>query len=370
MVSKRYAQEMSHWYDKMGSMSRQQRHSMIVLRLALMALLITGFGLPMWTGTAHAQDPQFSQYYAAPVYLNPAFVGASGSEHRAVVNHRLQWPNLPQAFRTYAFSYEYNMAALNSAFGLMVVGDKAGSTNLRSNQIGGIYSFKVRLEDKLVIAPALYFGYGRRTLDYSRLIFGDQLAFDAQGSPTIDPAAGSGVESTFFDFGAGMLLYNKHFWLGYASHHLNNPNISLIDGQAPVPTKHSLHGGLRIPITYGRSRDILASIAPSFNYRSQGAFDQLDLGFYFYYDPIVAGLWYRGIPLAQHVPDNIDHDAITFMLGVKFDQFDLGYSYDVTVSGLGATSGGAHEISLAYQFQSTRPGKIRRKEKFLPCPSF
>lgn len=320
--------------------------------------------------SAKAQDPQFSQYYAAPMYLNPAFAGASGSEHRMVVNHRLQWPNLPQAFRTYAFSYEYNFTPLRSAFGLQVVTDKAGSTNLRSTQVGGVYSFKVNIQNKLILAPALYFGYGQRTLDYSRLIFGDQLAFDAQGSPTIDPVAGSGVESAYFDFGSGFLMYNKHFWLGFSSLHMNRPNISLIDGTAPIPTRNSVHGGLRIPITYGRDREQLASIAPSFNYRSQGRFDQLDLGFYFYYDPIVAGLWYRGIPIAQHVEDNIDHDAITFMLGVQFDQFDLGYSYDVTVSGLAGSSAGAHEISLSYQFNTTRPGKIKRKEKFIPCPSY
>ncbi|WP_417266527.1 type IX secretion system membrane protein PorP/SprF, partial [Brumimicrobium sp.] len=29
-------------------------------------------------GEVHAQDPQFSQFYANPIYLNPAFAGSHG----------------------------------------------------------------------------------------------------------------------------------------------------------------------------------------------------------------------------------------------------------------------------------------------------
>ncbi len=49
-----------------------------------------------------AQDPQFSQFYAAPMYLNPGFAGTT-VDNRIVFNHRIQWPSLPGAFVTSNF---------------------------------------------------------------------------------------------------------------------------------------------------------------------------------------------------------------------------------------------------------------------------
>ena len=84
----------------------------------------------------------------------------------------------------------------------------------------------------------------------------------------------------------------------------------------------------------------------------------------------MAGLWYRGIPVQQTVSDNISQDAVTFLMGLRFDNFDVGYSYDITVSRFGINSGGSHEISMMYQFNVIKAHKIKRKEKFIPCPTF
>ena len=46
-----------------------------------------------------AQDPQFSQFYAAPLYINPAFTGAS-EYTRIGANYRNQWPGISGSFVT------------------------------------------------------------------------------------------------------------------------------------------------------------------------------------------------------------------------------------------------------------------------------
>ena len=51
----------------------------------------------LFASAAQAQDPEFSQYYAAPLYLNPAFAGTS-VDHRFIANYRNQWPNISHAF--------------------------------------------------------------------------------------------------------------------------------------------------------------------------------------------------------------------------------------------------------------------------------
>ena len=55
-------------------------------RFLAMILLLTA-------GSAYAQDPEFTQFYANPLYLNPAFAGSSHCP-RMNLNYRNQWPAL------------------------------------------------------------------------------------------------------------------------------------------------------------------------------------------------------------------------------------------------------------------------------------
>lgn len=321
--------------------------------------------------TGYAQDPEFSQYYSAPLYLNPAFSGTS-TDHRLIANHRNQWPNVSNGFVTYAFSYDYNYSDINSGLGLMVVTDRAGSANLRSTTLNFQYAYKVNLNDKWMLSSGLNFGIGFRNIDFNKLVFGDQLAFDTDGNaPTDDPIYSNIGSSTYFDFGAGILAYNRKFWLGFSAAHLNRPNRSLLGEEAQIPIKTTFHGGVRIPLYHGPfKKDRIAAVAPSFIYRQQGQFDQLDLGAYFLYDPVVVGLWYRGIPIKQNVRDNISQDAVVIIIGFQLSKVELSYSYDLTVSELGPIAGGAHEIALKYKLDVNTSLKSKKREKYIPCPTF
>ena len=97
-------------------------------------------------GTALAQDVQFSQYYQAPLFMNPGFTGIT-PQQRLVGNWRLQWPNLPQAYATYAFSYDIFVDELRSGFGVLVTTDKMGSAGWQTTTAGLLYSFKVKISE-------------------------------------------------------------------------------------------------------------------------------------------------------------------------------------------------------------------------------
>jgi type IX secretion system PorP/SprF family membrane protein len=317
------------------------------------------------------QDPEFSQYYAAPLVLNPAFTGTS-SDHRFIANHRNQWPNITNGFVTYALSYDYNLEHLNSGLGVMIMADKAGTANLKSTVINFQYAYKVNLNDKWMLSSGLNFGLGYRNIDFSKLVFGDQLEFDSDtGIPSDDPVFSNLQSTSYFDFGGGMLAYSRKFWLGFSAWHLNNPNRSLINEEAQIPVKTSLHGGVRIPLYHGVfKKDRIAAIMPSFVYKHQGNFDQFDLGTYFFYEPVVIGAWYRGIPILQNKADNVSHDAVVVILGFQLQQFEVTYSYDVTVSRLGPISGGSHEVALKFRVDLATRTKSKKKQKYIPCPTF
>jgi len=320
---------------------------------------------------AFAQDPEFSQYYAAPLYLNPAFAGTT-DDHRFMANYRNQWPNITKGYQTYSFSYDYNLYHYNSGVGFMVTSDKAGTAGLKSTELNFVYSYKFNIAGKWVIASGLNFGYAFRSIDFNKLIFSDQLQFDANGNaPSDDPAAYNLSTAKYFDFDAGALAYNKTFWFGFAASHLNTPNRSLMNEEAILPMKMTLHGGVRIPLYWGPfKRDRISVLSPSFVYKRQGNFDQLDVGAYFLYDPVVIGVWYRGIPIQQNVKDNISQDAVVVILGFNLAQVEFSYSYDFTVSDLGPASGGTHELALKYKLAIQTGAKHKRKQKFIPCPTF
>ena len=58
------------------------------------------------------------------------------------------------------------------------------------------------------------------------------------------------------------------------------------------------------------------------------------------------------------------------ILGFQFEKIELGYSYDFTVSELGPISGGAHEVAVKYKLDMAAQVKTKRKDKFIPCPTF
>lgn len=171
----------------------------------------------------------------------------------------------------------------------------------------------------------------------------------------------------------GGLIFNPKYWFGVAVHHLNQPNESLYpDRIGLLPRRISVHGGWRFQAgSGGLYRKNGKAVLVAFNYRQQAEFSQLDLGAYLELNPVVFGIWYRGLPgLKSNGYGYLNHDAIAVMAGVGNKYFRFGYSYDITVSqlSLGATAG-AHELSLSYEWANKRNNKLGKK-RIIPCAKF
>ncbi len=344
---------------------------MIIFEMMPKRIIILLLGL-LPVSWAQAQiDPQFSQFYAAPLMVNPGYTG-SVEAHRVIFNGRIQWPNLPQAYQTMAFSYDFWRPELRSGFGIQVLTDKAGSAGLRYTTARFNYSYKV-IVNGWVLSPGIYFGYSLQSFDANKLLFGDQLDF-GQGNlpPSQDPNVGKLNNIQFFDTGAGLLVYNAKTWFGASVFQLNEPNVSLIDAEAKWPMRIVVHGGTRLPIYGDKYRSkMVSSLAPSFIYRYQGGVHQLDVGMQYLVAPVVVGLWYRGVPFMKSANGGNSNESLIFSMGLIFDYFEFGYSYDFTISELSARSGGAHEVSLQYEFSLVaHPRRVKRKNQVLPCPTF
>jgi len=315
-------------------MNRRVLLSVLVLNICLLDL--------------RAQDPQFTQFYANPLYLNPAFAGTARCP-RICMNYRNQWPNLTGNYVTYSFSADRHLDAMAGGLGLIVTSDNQANNVLRTTNYSAIYSYHAPINREFSLKFGIQGTFFQKRLDTDALTFGDMIdarrGFIWNTREVVPNQQKSGA-----DFSVGMLGYSKKYFFGFAAHHINRPDEGLL-GVSRMPTKFTGHAGAIITLEKGNE----SYLSPNILFQAQQNFRQLNLGLYYVKGPFVAGLWYRS------------SDAVIALVGLQNGNFKCGYSYDVTVSKLSGNTAGAHEISVQLQFEChTRVKKYRT----ISCPSF
>lgn len=314
--------------------------------------------------TVHAQDYTYSQFYANPVYLNPALAGSDYCP-RITLNYRNQWPQLPAAFVSYSAAYDQHVDFISGGVGVLFQYDKSGEAAIRQFRLGGMYAYRLDIADRWQASMALEAAFGQRGVSWDDLVFASQ----------IDPASGNLLPAgpppdnfrdnvNYADFAAGFVVgFDEKIFVGGAVHHLTTPDIGFIsESDNKLPMKITVHAGANIESggrrSY-RSRGPELTISPNVLYQQQGDFRQLNIGTYFTFAPFVGGLWYR------HAFEN--PDAVIVLLGLQYNNLKFGYSFDYTLSTLAIASGGAHEISVGWLFDCN---KKSNRSRAIKCPSF
>ncbi len=295
-----------------------------------------------------AQDPQFTQFYANPLYLNPAFAGSARCP-RIAMNYRNQWPNLNARYVTYSFSGDMHIDPLAGGLGVIVTQDDQARGVLKTTNASLVYSYLAQVNREFSLKFGLQATYLQKSLDTKSLTFGDMI--DARrgfvyNTQEVQPQQ----NKKNADFSVGMLGYSKRYFFGFAAHHITQPDEGL-QGPSKLPAKFTAHGGAIIPLEKGNE----SYISPNILFQAQQTFRQLNLGIYYVKGPFVAGLWYR------------NNDAMIALIGVQNTNFKFGYSYDVTINKLAGNTGGSHEISVQMQFECKTK---KKKYRVMSCPSF
>lgn len=314
-----------------------------------------------------SQDMHFTQFYASSLYLNPAFTGANVCS-RFSLTYRDQWPGVSKAYKTFLASYDHYLNSYNLGVGLLIGNDVAGTGQLKTTVINPLVAYETKLTKKMFLRVGAQPGLTIRSINYNNLIFGDQIARGGGVATIEDPIR----TKMFFDIGAGALLYTKSLWAGISFYHLNTPNESLLGDAytSKLPMKYSIHTGYKYilnpdEVEISKQR----TLSPAFNYRAESEFDQLDIGCYYTVNMLHLGLWYRGIPgFKPYKPGYSNNDAIAILIGLRYDRFNFGYSYDITISKLTARTLGANEITLSYQMCKLK--KKKKKPILVACPKF
>lgn len=324
-------------------------------------LVVVSLVILMAPGNSYAQDPEFSQFYANPLYLNPALAGVTLCP-RINATYRNQWPGIGKAFVTYNASYDQYVNFLHGGVGLLFTADRAGSGNLNTTAISLIYAYKFNITERLQASGAVRAGYYQRRLVWDNLRFEDMIdPINGFVLPTAEKQPDN-LSAGVADFSAGVFLsWDDNIYGGIAVDHLSRPNIGFYsENETPLYMKFTVHAGAVIDLGGGgRDDEREFSISPNVLYQQQFRFHQLNLGTYLTIDPVIAGLWFRY---------NFENaDAIIPMVGLHYKSLRIAYSYDLTISRLKSVSGGAHEVSASWQFPCLEK---RRHIRAIKCPRF
>ncbi len=311
---------------------------------------------------ANGQDPTFTQFYANPLFINPAFAGTANGA-RFVAHYRNQWPSISGNYVTYTTSYDQHFDAIGGGIGLQFLYDKAGDGDLTTTSASFVYSYHLNVSPKFTIKAALQTEVSQKSIDFSKLLFGDMIdpirgfIYDTRENL---PADGRGEIKPYLDFAAGILGFTKTYYAGFAVHHINKPSISFLESdKSLLERKITGHVGMMIPLE--KVRQPKNFFSPNLLFQKQGNFIQINLGAYYIKDHFLTGLWMR--------QTSANMDAFILLAGVIKDPLKIGYSYDITFSQARIGAKGSHELSLTLQFKPYKKAPSVKWRKLF-CPSF
>lgn len=315
-----------------------------------------------------AQDPHFSQFFASPLTLNPAFTGKFDGSWRLAANHRDQWPSIPKAYVTTSASFDIGILkskiAEGDVFGVGISGvsDASANSQLKLNygSLSLSYHKALDADGYNTIGAGFQATYSSMNLDISKLTFESMLqqnGFTGQSGEFLN----NGNNQNYFDFNAGLLYSGStnglnNYYLGVSMYHINKPKVSFKDQNWYLSGRLTVHGGGSFPMN-----DVL-SVHTSFIHQMQNKASETILG----------GALSMNASGDSENPTNLYlgswlrlNDAVIPYIGLEFYGVRIGASYDVNISSLKAATQnrGGSEISIIY---IKRPVDV----KGIPCPKF
>jgi type IX secretion system PorP/SprF family membrane protein len=320
---------------------------------------------------ASAQDPSFSQFFSSPLNINPALTAKINSDWRAISNFRDQWIGPASPYTTGTISYDRkilqnkipNVHEEKNTLGIgaMLMYDYAMDGIVKSTYASANISYDIVLaKQNTVHRLGAGFGatYGRRTVDFSRLTWEEQWVGYA-GFNTNLPSGEAALSNMkpWFSASAG-LIYSitsekTNFDIGAAGFHLNTPKQTFLqDKNQRLAMRKVAHANFETFI----KDELVLNVNTIYQYQDEAQYYSFGagLGYYVPNNPDVlvnAGIWYWS------------KNAIIPYVGFMYKDFQVGLSYDVTISKLKEATKKPKTFELSLILRGiTEPTNI------IPCP--
>jgi type IX secretion system PorP/SprF family membrane protein len=249
-----------------------------------------------------AQDNYFAQYNTSKTNTNPAFTGSDSVF--VLSSAAIFQENYNQVF----FSADNYFRRLHGGLGINYSRENDGEGTLITSRANFTYAPHFEFfKHRLVVQPALSVGFFQRSIDWSKLTFGDMIDPKTGFVYNTEEMANLETKSNI-DFSTGILLYTKRFYGGFAVYHFTEPDEGLF-GESKMPARYTLHAGANLAA--GKN----FTLSPNIIYQRQQDFSMAMLGITARYKWLVAGIAYR------------DGNGIVPTAGLQNRFFKISYSY-------------------------------------------
>jgi type IX secretion system PorP/SprF family membrane protein len=331
-----------------------------------------------------SQDLHFSQYNQTPSLVNPALTGAS-SVFRASVIYKDQWRSVTVPYKTYGASIELKFKASNweknqpytltrfykksfsrLAGGLSFYSDKAGDGNMGSNQVNLSLATFIPINKNTSLSAGLQASVVQRQVDFAKLSFPNQYNGLGGYNNTINSGENYSSQNFIYPDFAGGVLWSYGFneksiaannelkaSLGAAMFHINQPKQKYLEvTNERLNAKYVIHGDFLIGI-----RNTNVAFAPSFMASFQGPSTEILAGtlikYYFKDDSKYTGFIKRSAFSIGGFYRN--RDAMILSAMIEYEQYAIGFSYDLNTSKLTNASTGRGGPEIFIRFVTPNP---------------
>lgn len=316
-----------------------------------------------------AQDIHFSQFFAVPMWLNPAMTGFIPTCWRVALIGRQQWRSVMQPYNTVGLSGEMSFPVEGAdgvmGAGALVVRDWAGDGPYV--QQGGLLSVSFRKStgnrlNPTTISGGLQAEVFAHSVDKSKLVFPDQYDWESGdfSLPTAAAVKGSSllVGVNVGVFGVVPLSPDFSLYGGVTGFHLNQPRVSLASSGYGYPMKFVVHSGARYNLEN-------LSVLPNVFFAYQRKAMEITMGGSVEYEIssiseqfLSGGLYYRVM------------DAMMLMVGGGIGGLTGGIAVDLNIgplSRIAPASRGWGGIEFVLRYSGECPSRVSIKGT-VPCP--
>jgi type IX secretion system PorP/SprF family membrane protein len=307
--------------------------------------------------SSSAQDPHFTQFYSAPLTVNPAYTGVFEGQVRVMSNYRQQWGNAIDPFTTAIVSGDIKIGKRESDaqnpfnIGFQLMNDRSMRGAFKSNYatLSASYHVPIDLEGYKSFGAGLTASYADRRIDFLNQSFDAQ--FTSGGFDLSLPTGESALQNLepFMTVGAGLLYRHENretgdfFDIGASAFHLNRPRQSALgDVNQIIPVRFSGQ------VSYQKYLNETTIINLRGLYQNQASVEYMLAGVSYAKligvnkEMVGAGIWYRSA------------DAVSPYLFLEWNKVMVGLSYDVTLSDLTKGPKPARSIEMSLQWRVGR----------------
>lgn len=317
---------------------------------------------------AHAQDIHFSQYYQSPFSLNPALCGDFDGAYRLIGNQRTQWRSVTVPYSTLGFAADMaHFSKQDIGIGASFFTDKAGDSKYTTTMFNLVASKRLIIQgnEKHALGLGMMLGLTSMSIDYSQLNYDNQwtgLVYD----PNIDSGERYARDSRVYANLHLGVTYQRPIndaWLvkgGWSLYNLSSPKQSWFDDAF---VRLNVRTNLHASATYRINDQWQAE--PMFLWMKQGQFNEVDLGGRAHYVIESKSWMYRSLYGGVMARAK---DAGYVIVGMRYDHWDVGISYDINTSTLKPASNGRGglEFGVIYIIPPKPTAKAARKV----CPDY